>query len=663
MNSVRDWGCWWFACFLAASAQATPDDAFPAPWLEQAQQSLQQREYRASATAHGLQAPNRAQGFRTHFSAEGVSLVTRDAEAAPLLGLRLLDYGRQQSRQATGGAEVVSEGARVTMRWPGVEARYDNRTDGLAQQLLLGSRPFGEGVLTLTFAIGGTSPRLEGNAVTLPGTSQALRWDRFAARDAEGRVIPVALAAGADRLTLTLDDRNARYPIAIDSMLGGLADAQFESNQAGANLGASVAGAGDINGDGFADVVVGAPFYDNGQADEGAAFVYFGGAGAFDTSADAHLEMDQAMALFGTDIAGAGDVNGDGFDDVIVGAPSYDGGQPFEGAAFIYFGGAGAFDLVRDAHLEANRANSQFGFSVAGAGDVDGDGFDDVVVGARSYTNGQSVEGAAYVYFGGAGAFDLAADAQVESNQTLAQMGVSVASAGDVNGDGFDDVAIGAFRYANGEFNEGAAFLYFGGPGAFDLVADAQLESNQEGAVAGLSVAGAGDVNGDGFDDVIVGVPGLEVNGIVSGGAFLYFGGAGAFDPTVDARLESNQSAARLGNNVAGAGDVNGDGYNDVILAAADHDNGETDEGAAFVYLGGPGGFDLIADAHFEADQANAQFGTGVGGAGDVNGDGLDDMIVGARLYANGQVDEGAAFIYYGVATGPADLIFANGFE
>jgi hypothetical protein len=84
-------------------------------------------------------------------------------------------------------------------------------------------------------------------------------------------------------------------------------------------------------------------------------------------------------------------------------------------------------------------------------------------------------------------------------------MGVSVAGAGDVNGDGFDDIIVGAFRFANGEFNEGAAFLFFGGPGAFDLIADAQLESNQEGAVAGLSVAGAGDVNGDGFDDVIVG--------------------------------------------------------------------------------------------------------------------------------------------------------------
>jgi hypothetical protein len=601
MNSARGCSSWWMVCALASSAQASPVEMPPASWLAEAQQALVQREYSVSETALGLQAPNRAQGFRTQFDAQGVTLVKRDAESARLLGVHLLEYGRKQGGQVPGAAELVAEGAKVTLRWRDIEARYENRSDGLVQQLALEGRPHGEGALRLVFALDGSAARLERDAVTLTGNGLDVRWNRFASRDADGRTIPLTLSVQADHLTLTLDDRHARYPIAIESILGGVADGQVESDQAGAYLGAGVAGAGDVNGDGFDDIIVGALNYDNGQADEGAAFIYFGGAGPLDPSPDAHLEMNQAMALFGTDVAGAGDVDGDGFDDVIVGAPSYDGGQPFEGAAFIYFGGPGAFDLVPDAHLEANRTNSQFGFSVAGAGDVNGDGFDDVVVGARSYSNGQSAEGAAYVYFGGAGAFDLAADAQFESDQTTAQMGVSVAGAGDVNGDGVDDIIIGAFRYANGEFNEGAAFLYFGGPGAFDVIADAQLESNQEGAVAGVSVAGAGDVNGDGFDDVIVGVPG--------------------------------------------------------------YDNGEDAEGGAFVYFGGPGTFDLTADAQLESNQASSQFGLSVAGAGDVNGDGIGDVIVGARLYANGEVDEGAAFVYFGTATGPADLIFSNGFE
>ena len=347
-----------------------------------------------------------------------------------------------------------------------------------------------------------------------------------------------------------------------------------------------MAGAGDVNGDGFADVIVGAPYYDNGQVDEGAAFVYFGGAGAFNTSADAQLEANQADAYLGYSVAGAGDVNGDGFADVIVGAPRYGNGQPVEGAALVYFGGAGAFNTSADAQLESNQAGASLGNSVAGAGDVNGDGFADVIVGAPYYDNGQAYEGAAFVYFGGAGAFNTTADALLESNQADAWLGTSVAGAGDVNGDGFADVIVGAPRYDNGQTDEGAALVYFGGAGTFNTSADAQLESNQAGASLGYSVAGAGDVNGDGFADVIVGAPSYDNGQAYEGAAFVYFGGAGAFNTTADALLESNQANASLGWSVAGAGDVNGDGFADVIVGARFYDNGQTNEGAAFVYFG-----------------------------------------------------------------------------
>ena len=378
----------------------------------------------------------------------------------------------------------------------------------------------------------------------------------------------------------------------------------------------SVAGAGDVNGDGFADVIVGAPFYDNGQDAEGTAFVYFGGAGVFNTTPDAQLESNQVDARMGTSVAGAGDVNGDGFADVIVGAYQYDNGQDAEGAAFVYFGGAGAFDTTPDAQLESNQVLAEMGISVAGAGDVNGDGFADVIVGAHLFDNGQDAEGAAFVYFGGAGAFDTTPDAQLESNQASAELGTSVAGAGDVNGDGFADVIVAARFYDNGQTDEGAAFIYFGGVGAFDTTFDARVESNQPDAELGNSVAGAGDVNGDGFADVIVGAYPYDNGQTDEGAAFVYFGGAGAFDTAPDAQLESNQASAALGWSVAGAGDVNGDGFADVIVGASLYDNGQDAEGAGFVNFGGAGAFNLTPDAQLESNQDGAGMGISVGRRG-----------------------------------------------
>ena len=133
-------------------------------------------------------------------------------------------------------------------------------------------------------------------------------------------------AVVAGRLVLAVDDQHAAYPITIKSVINGTADARIESNQADAQLGYSVAGAGDVNGDGFADVIVGAQQYDLGQLNEGAAFIYFGSAGAFNVTADAQLESNQEGAQLGTSVAGGGDVNGDGFADVLVGAPLPHGG-------------------------------------------------------------------------------------------------------------------------------------------------------------------------------------------------------------------------------------------------------------------------------------------------------------------------------------------------
>jgi hypothetical protein len=430
------------------------------------------------------------------------------------------------------------------------------------------------------------------------------------------------------------------------------AAAMVESNKVGAQLGISVSGAGDINGDGYSDVIVGAHQYQNGQNNEGAAFVYHGSATGISTTASAIVEGNQIGASMGRSVAGAGDVNGDGYSDVIVGAYNYDNPIDGEGSAFVYHGSAAGISTIANAVTKSNQQGARMGYSVASAGDVNGDGYSDVIVGATGYDNGENQEGAVFIYHGSATGISTTSVTLIEGNQASAAMGISVGSAGDVNGDGYSDVIVGAYQYDNGETNEGAAFLYHGSATGITITAAAMLECNQVNAQMGQSVASAGDVNGDGYSDVIVGAWQYDNGETDEGAAFTYHGSATGINSTATAMIESNQADASMGYSVAGAGDVNGDGYSDIIIGASGYDNGETDEGAAFIYHGSATGISTTAAAILESNQSSAQMGRSVAGAGDVNGDGYSDVIVGAYGYDNGESNEGAAFIYHGTATG-----------
>jgi uncharacterized repeat protein (TIGR01451 family) len=173
-------------------------------------------------------------------------------------------------------------------------------------------------------------------------------------------------------------------------------------------------------------------------------------------------ESGQASAQFGISVAPAGDTNGDGYADVIVGANAYNNGQSFEGRAFVYLGSASGLGLSPAWTAESDQEFSAFGISVATAGDVNGDGYADVIVGAYFYANGQVNEGRAFVYPGSASGLALSPAWTAESDQASGLFGVSVATAGDVNGDGYADLIVGAYAYDNGQANEGRAFLYYG---------------------------------------------------------------------------------------------------------------------------------------------------------------------------------------------------------
>ncbi len=268
------------------------------------------------------------------------------------------------------------------------------------------------------------------------------------------------------------------------------------------HFGWSVAGAGDVNGDGYSDVIIGTNDSDDGNQER--AFVYHGSPGGLAAAPAWTGTIAQVNAGFGNAVAGAGDVNGDGFADVVVGASRFDNGQTNEGRAFVYLGSGSGLSTTPIWTAESNQAASLYSAAVAGAGDVNQDGFSDVIIGAPTFSNGQIAEGRAFLYLGSSGGPAAAAIWTGESDQANASFGNAVATAGDTNGDGFSDFAVGAKDYVISGSNRGRVYVLFGS-GTGIPAAPAILNGNSNGGHLGKALNTAGDVNQDGLSDLIVG--------------------------------------------------------------------------------------------------------------------------------------------------------------
>lgn len=344
---------------------------------------------------------------------------------------------------------------------------------------------------------------------------------------------------------------------------------QIDGVSAGDVLGITVAGAGDVNGDGRSDFIIGIPGRQNYT---GSAYVYSGATGAL------IYQKDGATAgqVFGLAVSGINDLDGDLRADFIVSAGyASPGGVSLAGSVFIYSGATGSLIYQKD----GGAAGDIFGFSVSGAGDLDGDGRGDFIVGACSADpGGRPGAGSAYIYSGATGALLY----QKNGASNSVELGWSVSGAGDVDGDGRDDFIIGAPSVDFGGI--GSVFVYSGTTGALL----AQKVAPVAGSDFGITVAGTGDVDGDGKGDYAIGTSRANVSGIGNAGSVLvYSGGSGALLHQI------NGSAAgdSLGFWVADAGDVNGDGKTDIIIGAPRTDpGGITDAGSVYVYSFSPTG-------------------------------------------------------------------------
>jgi hypothetical protein len=413
------------------------------------------------------------------------------------------------------------------------------------------------------------------------------------------------LDPGAHVFAFRLDElAGIQSSLDVSSVATGWAEFIVESvsgDVAGEHAGWAVANAGDVDQDGYDDIVIGAPFNDENGAASGKVYVLSGRTGAllFDV-------LGTPGSRHGWSVAGAGDVNLDGHADVIVGAPFHNSKR---GRAYVYSGADGQ-ELFRKL---GSGNGDQLGYAVAGGVDFDDDGHDDVIVGAPLNDKSAKNAGQVQIYSGVSGSRIGIRLGQRKNDR----FGTAVAALTNVDGDGFGDFVVGAPMNDDSGKNAGKVYVYSG----TDLSLLYTRRGMQAGEQFGRSVAAAGLVDANERDDFVVGAPYFDKTGASNAGrVFMYSGHTG------DQLWAKNGQVAddRSGWSVAGAGDVNGDGADDVLVGASLHDAAGVDAGRAYIRSGLNGAaLDVLDGA-----SADDRFGLSVAGIGDVNGDGFDDVLV-----------------------------------
>ena len=392
--------------------------------------------------------------------------------------------------------------------------------------------------------------------------------------------------------------------------------------------------AGDVNADGYSDVLVGAPGYHDGR---GKAYLYLGGPQGLSATPSFTLVGDGINGGLGKSLGGAGDLNGDGYDDVYINEPDLNGKFDGEGRIYVFMGGPQGISGKPAWSREGHSAWEDYGDCSSAIGDINGDGYADLIVGSYGLDHGR---GRAEVFLGGPQGLGDTPVWTFEGEDQGDNLGYSHGAAGDINGDGYTDLLLGA-KYQSRLFQAGGkAWMFFGGPQGPVMPAAWIHQGEEKFAMFANRLYGAGDVNGDGYADVIVGSPGVAES---RGEAELFLGSKRGLAVKPVWRTRGAELGLRLGHSVYPAGDVDGDGYDDVVVGMPGNDRMQ---GRAALFLGGPEGLSDQAAWALQGAYPGDNLGLWMASAGDVNGDGFADVVVGiggadgirgeARLYLGG---------------------------
>jgi hypothetical protein len=430
----------------------------------------------------------------------------------------------------------------------------------------------------------------------------------------------------------------------------------FEADRANAEFGFGLRQLGDVNDDGFPDFAIGAHKYTNGQIEEGVVFVYLGSASGLSTTPDWYYESDLADARLGAAIAG-GDLDGDGIDDLAVGAIGYEAPPHTGGAVLVFFGNSAGLSSVPDQIISAGQAGAFFGRGLAIPGDLDNDGFDDLAVGAPEFDGPNTNSGRAYLFPGSASGAAVSPSWFVDGDSLEEQYGFELAGLGDVDGDGLPDLGVTS-RDGGSAASDGHAEVFHGNNAGLSTSPSATLELNAFGANTGWSIAG-GDFDCDGHSDVALGSHTYNTVDAPGGVVAIFEGGPGGLETSPAALLNSGVADALFGISTAAGKDLNGDGLDDLLVGAQGYSDGSIEGGAVFSFHGAPSGISTVAYDTLSYGQAGARAGRRVELLGDVDGDGTADIAVSAPRYTIDQTEEGAVFVH----TGFSHFVFSDRFE